>query len=312
MLNSVEESVTIAKDLTLNLNENTITGQVKITKGTVTVENGTITRNATGNSAEECTTLFVRGGSVTVDGLTVEAQASSAMAIAVADAKLTVETVTITGNGTGIGIYNGADVLINDADIQVNSNAISSNSGVTTAAVTIKGGTYKCLLNIGDYRDSAIYWANHGTLTIEGGEFTSADITGAALYVKNGTVNVKGGTFYGTKDGIKIDTTASDTTTIEVNISGGDFSGSRSGMYISTAHADKTKDAPEAAVNVTGGTFALTEGTTEAKGAFYTQIKDNITPEVTFTNGEGTTPAFNGELNTDLEGFIAGLSLIHI
>lgn len=99
-----------------------------------------------------------------------------------------------------------------------------------------------------------IYWASHGTLTIKDGIFQDivSNNSAAAIYQKNGIINIDGGTFIA-KDGIKIGVEASNTTEVETNINAGTFQGTRSGIYFKTTNGGG--NCTQFNINISGGTF---------------------------------------------------------
>ncbi|MEG0924069.1 MAG: hypothetical protein RSE98_03400, partial [Anaerovoracaceae bacterium] len=187
--------------------------------------------------------------------------------------------ITVSGVDYGI-VYqgNGAKVVINAGNIYTSlptggSTAISGNGTVSRGGTTleINGGT------IGDSNDeTALYQPQKGTTTITGGTF----IGGTVLSIKDGTFNIRGGTFTANgefkdpvenNDGTELTGAAVSITTnqryvgptlsddISVNITGGTFK-SKNGhaVYEGIAMNNSTPASSEAYVKqltISGGTF---------------------------------------------------------
>ena len=163
-----EESNTISKSITLDLNEKTLTGRLTAVAGTVTVDNGTIVGRVDGYDSAKLTIAkdAVINGQLIVWGDGTEGDAGC-------------KTPEVTVNGT---ITNTGDA------------AISTNGTDMSGANIIIGATAK----ITSTDDIAIYLPS-GNLTVNGGEITGA----TAIYQKSGSVTVNGGTITG--NGTKTD-----------------------------------------------------------------------------------------------------------
>ena len=200
---------------------------------------------------------------------------------------LAVGQTRISSDDVGIACNGDSTVIIGeDAFVTAKGNCIgtkAANAG--RAAVTINGGTFATAIegvSGGDYWDhGVVFWADKGSLVINGGSFSSSLPKAPGVYQKNGAVAIAGGTFEAC-DGLKVDATAGDTVSIKTVITGGAFEGTRSGLYFNG------KNGTSFTIDVSGGTFA---GGSE--GALYTKDSSAV---VSLTGG-----AFSN----DVEGYCA-------
>lgn len=222
-------------------------------KAAVTIKGGTINAkqitagDGTNESlAAEYGGIVVKSGSkAIVEDVTV----NGSWYDVVVQGDLTVKSMTIRGGVYGFACY--GKLVVETADIVVSGHAISSAAASQEEMdVTINGGSYTTTGT--EWSDCAIYWAGHGNLTVNGGEFT-ANGDGAGIYVKNGNVNLKGGTFSG-KDGAKVAAEAGDTTSVYCKITAGTFNGSRSAVYYKTTEGAKASCTAYELI-IEGGTF---------------------------------------------------------
>ncbi|MCD8018459.1 MAG: hypothetical protein LUF92_02405 [Clostridiales bacterium] len=169
------------------------------------------------------------------------------------------ETVTIDLSGYSIthGTNNTYDYLIvveSGATLTIKDSNPGSNTiegGVyASGTLTIESGTIAPTSgNYGVY----VYG---GTVTVSGGTVSAY----RAICGTSGTLNVSGGTVSGTQIGIM------DASSLNVNISGGTITGSHSGVYVSGGATTITNgvigsSSTTYAVNVQGGTVAISSGT---------------------------------------------------
>ncbi len=263
--------------VTLNLNGYTIDGgssyQVIVESPSDVVFNGqgTITNYVTeGTTSNEKSALRIYDGAkVTLDGISIKANYCAISN----SGSLNVKKANIEATTFGVGFFGNATGVFNDEEGKGENISVTSQEGsIATAAATgyenmkvdIYNGNYTTTGT--NWDDCVVYWASHGSLTIYDGTFRNdTSSTGAAaLYVKNGNVVTKGGTFFA-KDGVKADASASDTTSISLAIEGGDFSGIRSGIYCSGSNGDSFD------VRITNGSFKSNAG---GEGALYTKTTD--------------------------------------
>lgn len=186
--------------------------------------------------------------------------------------KMTLESGTITacdGNGGyGVRNYEGAEFVMNggtvattyeDGDIPGKGTDATTLRVDEGATAIIEGGTINNICNYtfaldnhgtttvngGEFTSIHTTAANNGTLTINGGSFTCnglEGITAHALWAAAGTTTINGGTFNGKDNynGFNVDASAG----AVVNITGGKFLPVHSGSLYG-----------EGTINVTGGEF---------------------------------------------------------
>lgn len=292
LASNITGSILLNKSITLDLNQYSITGQVRIEneQAVVTVKNGTLNHNGTSTNTA---TLCIASGKVIAEYLTVGAAGNTTGTMAIAaQGDLEATGLTVTSTGYGIGMLGETQTVLNNCNVIVYGNPISTNvAGQTGMSVTINGGSYESTNAGGNWSYVAVYWASHGSLTInENASFTSASGEAAGLYVKNGTIKINGGRFFGTKDGVKVTSEESNSTGIGVTILNGSFSGSRSGLYIKTKTGGAEHDYK---VTVEGGSFS---------GAVSVCVNaSGFDPDLRINNG-----VFNADIKSQMSGFIYG------
>lgn len=290
-----------SKSITLDLNGNTLSGQLLINHpdADVTVTNGTITKDGTNTNNA---TLWVLRGKATLNNVHVvcTGTGSGSVAVAVYD-RLDMNGGTVASGGYGIGFFSQttdeehlyAQANLTGTNVTAAGNPISTNAnGDSSMNVTLNGGTYRCTSTSGGWAYVGIYWASHGTLTIDGATVTSNESTAAGLFVKNGTIIIEDGNFTGTRDGVKITSEESNSTDIHVTINGGTFGGSRTGLYVKSSASGGANG--NYSVTVKNGTFGGNQY------AFYTSIA-GFNPIVSIEDG-----MFTGNFSTSLTKFISG------
>ncbi len=222
-------------------------------KAAVTIKGGTINAKQITSGDGTSESLAAEYGGIVVKGgskaIVEDVAVNGSRYDVVVQGDLTVKSITIRGGVYGFACY--GKLVVETADVVVSGHAISSAAASKEGMdVTINGGSYTTTGT--EWSDCAIYWAGHGQLTVNGGEFT-AEGEGAGIYVKNGNVNLKGGTFSG-KDGAKIAAEAGDTTSVYCKITAGTFNGSRSAVYYKTTEGAKASCTAYELI-IEGGTF---------------------------------------------------------
>jgi len=220
LVKSVTDSstATINKDLTLNLNGNTLTrtAQIKISSGKVRiVGNGKINNNSSMNVH----LIYNVGGTLTLDNSftgTIENNSTGTFYAIRSDSYLNISGSNVKITGKSRGVYNYGTLNMSAGTIDVEGvNAIitkgSSNS-------IISGGNIKAGERI------AIDKEDTGTLTISGGTISTKGNCGIWLY--RGKLKITGGTI----TGLRALETSSDFNG-EVIITGGTLSGNLYGIY---------------------------------------------------------------------------------
>ena len=148
------------------------------------------------------TCMFVNGGQVTVENISVENSTSYWMAFkAFSGAELTLKNVTVNSKDGGCVEAAGGTVNLEDCTF---------NQGPQTEA---PGEVHT---------SSAVAVSNNGTVNVKSGSYTSAGF-GAYVFNSGGTINIEGGTFEANTVLKADDSTNSNRSTIHV--SGGDFTG---------------------------------------------------------------------------------------
>ena len=173
------------KDVTLNLNGNTLTAgngstdNINVSNGTLTLTNGNIVSNDPYDSTHKTTIVNVdSGGELIVDGVTITAVMENA----------------VDEGQFGAGVYGSGKITVNSGEITTGWYAITGNGSKTNAnaEVVVNGGK---LTSTVDY---AIYHPDPGTVTINGGTITGG---AGAISCNAGKLIVNGGTLKTTGDG---------------------------------------------------------------------------------------------------------------
>ena len=139
--------------------------------GSVTINGGTVMANATADAI--CTG---RGGSITINGGDITARGGTGK----------------YGNGNGIGSFNDADITINSGNIEAYSDRNGCGIGFgTSTTVKITGGTIKAVSNAIAAIGSPKYTA--GSVSITGGKVTAIGKGEADGIGGHGDVSITGG-----------------------------------------------------------------------------------------------------------------------
>ena len=243
---STDEGIGVAKKITLDMAEYTITSSVNqvftVTgSGDLTITgNGTIA-GPTGGAAKDLDSkavLMVSGES----------------------AKLTVLNGTITAGGVGdcgmYGIYvaDGGNVILGDADTKTGPTittwfaAVGENNTTSPANITIYGGEYTAQAAPAEsdswaYFCAPVYASASGNITISGGTFNGYYGI-SSRYVKVAqNLNISGGIFNGTKAALFVDNVEGSAKNGErtIAITGGTFSSNPS-AYVAEGYIAYQKD----------------------------------------------------------------------
>lgn len=260
---TTDEGIAVAKKVTLDMANHTITSAVKqvftvLDAGDLTITgNGTI-KGPTGEAAKN----FDSYSMIYVTGT---------------NAKLTVMDGTITAGGVGdcgmYGIYvaDGGNVILGDAGTKTGPTittwfaAVGENNTTSPANITIYGGEYTAQAAPAD----SDWWA-----------YFCAPVYASA----SGDINISGGTFNGyygiSSRYVKV--------AQNLNISGGTFNGSKSALFADNEEGSAKNG--ERTIFITGGTFSSDPSAYVAEGYFslpnenstYTVVTaDQITSGVT-------------------------------
>lgn len=285
--------------LTLNLNGKTIDGGTSYQvftagEGTINFTGGTIKNNMSGKGANYAALYVLSGNTATLDDVTIEGNYA-----AIANyGKMTITKANLVGQEFGVGCFGSSSTVFgtengDNSGIFVTAKYQAIATAVTysyASDVTVYGGSYTTTGT--NWDEDPIYWAGAGTLTVYDGIFKNetAGTGAAAVFQKNGTVKILGGTFT-SRDGIKIEH-QSDSTGIKTNITGGTFTGVRSGLYVKSL---KSNDLVTVA-DGTSGAPVFTGGAD--KNALYDSGVAAGT--VVFTGG-----VFDGETSSAMAPYIA-------
>ena len=270
---TTDEGIAVAKKVTLDMANHTITSAVKqvftvLDAGDLTITgNGKIT-GPTGEAAKN----FDSYSMIYVTGT---------------NAKLTVMDGTITAGGVGdcgmYGIYvaDGGNVILGDAGTKTGPTittwfaAVGENNTTSPANITIYGGEYTAQAAPADsdwwaYFCAPVYASASGNITISGGTFNGYYGI-SSRYVNVGqNLNISGGTFNGSNSALFVDTKSgvecSETRTIA--ITGGTFS-SDPGAYVAEGYK---------AVENGDGTWVVRkkENNAQVGGKNYEELSDAI------------------------------------
>lgn len=293
---TLKDRLNINKAITLDIGNYTVTGKMEITSPDVKfVGSGTITSDAKGDTKSDATIIVRESGALKIENIKVAntAQAEKNTMVIFAEGKLVTDYATIEApHVQGIACFASCNVTLNHTKVEVNANALTSSAAGSHSDMVVNlNGVDFVTKNDTVWNAGPIYWPSHGTLNIVGGTFTGGNTNVAALYQKNGTVNIKGDATFSAKDGVKLGAEAGDTTEITLNIAGGNFKGARSGLYYKTTSAGK--NCKMYSVNITGGTFRGEES------AIYHSVEGTtvILPEISVQSG-----MFKGGKKGDISG----------
>ena len=290
----ITEQMCISNNITLDLNNRIVTGNVPIVTTPDKIITAPISIEADGNIK------MING---TIENITDDDWAA---AFVVRDgAKAEVQNVSFKNNKKGSGIYTYGTLTLSDStintrnygmscqgacNVKIEDTDIISSAGncISTSAagksemkVIINGGVFESAGTA--WNSGPIYWASHGNLIIKSGNFDAVakGTEATALYQKNGMVDIKGGSFSG-RDGIKLAAEDSNSTEISLNVSGGTYTGSRAGLYYKTSSAGENCESYD--INITGGIFRGNEI------CIYKKLGTNVVePGVKISGGTFTT-----------------------
>ncbi len=221
---SIASTINIAKAITVDLNDYTITGTqasgnyVITTSANVTMKDGGIVASNGGG-------ISSTAGTLTMQKMNVRAKENS---LNIAGATATIDansTLTSTTSET-IVAGDGANITVNGKIYNTTTNAIAHSAG--SATLTVNNGA-----TVSTAAGYAINWQNDGSLTIEGGQLHG---TTAAVHADKGIVTINGGTLTGTTDALVIENANTDDCTVSVK--NGTFN-SGSGDPIKSSGANK-------------------------------------------------------------------------
>jgi hypothetical protein len=330
LVNNVEldAAQTISKEVTLDLNGHTISGNnisrvIDITPtGDLTIEDsdgdGKITIPQTNISTRSET--IGNHGSLTINGGTIEnkdAWAGGGSYAIRSENKLNNATtpgdeVTINGgniicpNGYGFAMFQGDSFTMTNGNIESAYGVANNGNAGETTTMNISGGT----ITATDAESAAIYHPGNGTLNITGGTLTGA----TGVEIRAGELNMTGGTIIGTGEGLSSDPNGNGSTTvgagiavvqhntrlpIDVNISGGTIQAAVA-LYEKNVQNNPAEDIAKISFDVSGGTFTSTD--TETGAAIATQDMDGFVRGGTFNTpvdeedcAQGFVPEDNGD-----------------
>lgn len=266
---TTDEGIAVAKKVTLDMANHTITSAVKqvftvLDAGDLTITgNGTI-KGPTGEAAKN----FDSYSMIYVTGT---------------NAKLTVMDGTITAGGVGdcgmYGIYvaDGGNVILGDAGTKTGPTittwfaAVGENNTTSPANITIYGGEYTAQAAPAD----SDWWA-----------YFCAPVYASA----SGDINISGGTFNGyygiSSRYVKV--------AQNLNISGGTFNGSKSALFADNEEGSAKNG--ERTIFITGGTFSSDPSEYLAVG--YKATEDNGTWTVEKMDGYAMIEGLSGWYET--------------
>lgn len=291
-----DKGIEVAKEITLDMAENTITSSVNqvftVTgSGDLTITGNGIIAGPTGEDAEDLDSkavLMVNGKS----------------------AKLTVLNGRITAGGVGdcgmYGIYvaDGGNVILGDADTKTGPTittwfaAVGENNTTSPANITIYGGEYTAQATPDDsdwwaYFCAPVYASASGNINISGGTFNGYYGISSRYENVGQKLNISGGTFNGIKTALFADTqtgTACDEKRT-IAITGGTFS-SNPTAYVAEGYVAMKNDngtwtviAPTAIEN--GVTIKGIAGYERYAFSTISEAYDEISPKVDALAGLG-------------------------
>ena len=248
---TVEERITAEANITIDLNQKTVTvadgaGTMLKTTGDVTIKNGILTSAVTANIIDAYGKLKLE--SVKIYGSTVD---GSNLVNVLGNAEVTIDAASeIEADGVGVAVFVGEKSAAKDAKYTLNiygkvtqkgkSYAISGNGSYPgTSYINIYEGAEVKANNIAEKKDCcAIYQPQAGEINVYGGLVEGY----CAIVMKSGTLNISGGTVRGIRND---------------NVLGDNNSAGNGASYDGSAivvDSRKTGYAGNVKINVTGGT----------------------------------------------------------
>lgn len=192
-------------------------------------------------------------------------QSNSSTAIALYAGNALLDSVTVTGAWFGLNMFDTANATVKNSHFTCTHACILSawvqDSTFTgtyseSSKVTVESGTY-IIDGSGQgtaYLFSPVHWSGAGTLDILDGTFENKNTnTGAGVYVRNGTVNVKGGKVTAAT-ALKISAEFKDTVRATLNVYGGEIKAYGAAAYLFTNVVGNLAKRLE--LNVYGGSFS--------------------------------------------------------
>lgn len=192
-------------------------------------------------------------------------QSNSSTAIALYAGEAVLDNVTVTGAWYGLNVFDTANATVKNSQFICTHACILSawvqDSTFTgtyseSSKVTVESGTYT-IDGSGQgtaYLFSPVHWSGAGTLDILDGTFENKNTnTGAGVYVRNGTVNVKGGKVTAAT-ALKISAEFKDTVRATLNVYGGEIKAYGAAAYLFTNVVGNLAKRLE--LNIYGGSFS--------------------------------------------------------
>ena len=248
---TVEERITAEANITIDLNQKTVTvadgaDTMLKTTGDVTIKNGTLKSDVTANIINVYGKLKLE--SVKIYGSTVDGYN---LVNVLGNAEVTIDAASeIVADGVGVAVFVGEESAAKDAKYTLNiygkvtqkckSYAISGNGSYPgTSYINIYEGAEVTANHIADKMDCcAIYQPQAGEINVYGGLVEGY----CAIVMKSGTLNISGGTVRGIRND---------------NVLGDNNSAGNGASYDGSAivvDSRKTGYAGNVKINVTGGT----------------------------------------------------------
>lgn len=192
-------------------------------------------------------------------------QSNSSTAIALYAGGALLDNVTVTGAWFGLNVFDSANATVKNSKFTCTHACILSGwmqdstftgSYYGDAKVTVESGTY-IIDGSGQgtaYLFSPVHWSGAGTLDILDGVFENKNTgTGAGVYARNGTINLKGGKVTAAT-ALKISAEFKDTVRAVVNVYGGEIRAYGAAAYLFTNVVGNLAERLE--LNVYGGSFS--------------------------------------------------------
>ena len=247
------ESVKISKNITIDLNGKTITGNgsrvLDIQSGTV-VLTGTGTLTSTQGGSFSSSSSVIRVG-------TNDAQA--AKATLTVDPGVTVSStycygITVFGTNQGTEAVGQELVLNGEVTVSGENNAISGNGNSTNSKTSITINTGALVTSTNSY---AIYHPQSGTLTVNGGTISGK----GGIEAKSGTVVINGGNVVATDSTTGHNSNGNGTSTSGYALAAVENSAYKGGVTFTISGGTFTgtvdvENGSDATISITNGTFS--------------------------------------------------------
>ena len=185
----ITSSITVAKDVTLNLGQYTLTGSITVSGGTLTLDgNGTVKNSGTGKLI-----LIYGAGKVVVNsGSYTSGDVAFSVGGSTGGGELVFNSGSVVAQEACVNAYHNGIIEINGGTFTSKDNFVIGTNGSTgngNNKITINDGVFNGNITTSGYIACGIYLANLDTLTVNGGVFNITN--GCGILVRSGTATIE-------------------------------------------------------------------------------------------------------------------------